>query len=916
LDVVVALAPRLKPERLAAAVERHFAELYCRGDVDAFARLSPYLPEGSLRVILAVLATEFWGSDRISEIIAAIAHGLPGALLPEALALLRTDFPHYGRDAWKALSPRMSLETLDQALRQVLETEGEFDQAVALASLLPRLVQLGKPARALELARQRKHRDAERLLLGLLSNLVETGLAEQAFALAEDLPSEHYQGWAMELMAKAMPSDLIDRALTFSLGLTKPYPRFCAFCALAPRLAPEIRESVLTDALLAVASIEDSQFDSSLRSHLHSAGLTRARALSRLIALFLDLGSVARAEEALLQLFEIPSHLFDDRGFSPTSAGDKEKYGLLKAVALGRLLPDIDGAAVERLLVARHLPSDYLRGQVLTAAAPRLNPVALRARIKQARSVDEIGALAPHVPKRSLGEVLRKKRLKFYPEAQVELIGAIAPYLNQAQLQEALDILRSVRDTLGQAVAIAALSSYLEDSKRKPYAEQALAAAQATGPPYDGSRSQALSDIAPYLPLPVLKLAIADAKVLAYDFLRCQALRALLPVLGTTGAVEEAWAEAKLLEVPYRAEVMTELISVAPDHLLEELPHSAPWINSGYEGEILIVRAAERLPARSLEQLFQGLLAHISKHEEDVRLLACVAIHTPAKFREQVRSVAEATDRHLAGAEILARLATLSATDDRERLLAEAIERLAPSPVHLRLESAVAAVASATPADRMDELFKRLASWPEASGRDEALASIAPYLRLDQATDLLGKIGRSSERSRVAGALVVRLARLGAVKEAQTQYLMLPSWAKAGAIGELAPYLTVQGLERTIEDARWQRDEHGHGSHTLSALGPHLAPDLLARGLAVAMEIANKFHRRPALQVMVQGLLHAPPSRRLQALLQALAISSQRGRSDFLYDLGTLASLVANVAGPAAVTASIKAVSDCVRWWR
>jgi hypothetical protein len=371
------------------------------------------------------------------------------------------------------------------------------------------------------------------------------------------------------------------------------------------------------------------------------------------------------------------------------------------------------------------------------------------------------------------------------------------------------------------------------------------------------------------------------------------------------------------LEVPYRAEVMTNLISLAPDHLLRELPHSAPWINSGYEGEILIVRAAECLPASSLEHLFQGLLAHISEHEQDVRLLACVAIHTPAKFRKQVRSVAEATDQHLAGAEILARLAALSATDERERLLAEAVERLVPSPfVNHRLEGAVAAIASTMPTDRMDEFFKRLASWPETSGRNEALASIAPYLRLDQVTDLLGKIGRSSEGPRVPVALIVRLARLGAVNEAQTRYLMLPSWAKARAIGGLAPYLNVQGLERTIEDTRWQRDEQEHASRTLCALGPYLVPDLLIRGLAVAMEITNKFHRRPAMQVMVQGLLHAPPSWRLQALLQALTISGQRGRSDFLYDLGTLASLVANVAGTAAVTASIKAVSDCVRWWR
>jgi hypothetical protein len=67
-------------------------------------------------------------------------------------------------------------------------------------------------------------------------------------------------------------------------------------------MAPGIRESVLTDALLAVSSFE--HFGNRPPRSAVWRGLTRARALSRLILLFLGLGSVARAEEALWQLFE------------------------------------------------------------------------------------------------------------------------------------------------------------------------------------------------------------------------------------------------------------------------------------------------------------------------------------------------------------------------------------------------------------------------------------------------------------------------------------------------------------------------------------------------------------------------------------------------------------------------------------
>jgi hypothetical protein len=630
------------------------------------------------------------------------------------------------------------------------------------------------------------------------------------------------------------------------------------------------------------------------------------------------LGGVEHAREALRQLFGIPQGFFSNNYDTFEQPSETEAYDSLKATALGQLLPDLEEAAVQEFLIPHHLPDDHLRGRVLAQAASRLNQSALSTRLDAARSVAEIGALAPYASQLWLAKVLRETRLKFIRDARAELISAIAPHLNPSLLQEALEILHSVDDPLGQAVGIAGLSSFLKETERVHHAERALAAAQATGPLNVGSRSQALVDIAPYLPLSVLRLAIADAKALEYDFLRARALGALLPALGAAGAVEEAWAEARLLDGSERAEVMSELVSLAPNHLLKELPRLAPWIASGYEGTTLLVRTAELLSASGLQDLFEQLLTHAAENEEGVQLLSCVARHTPTVLRGRVRRLAQASDQHLAGAAILARLAALSGTDDRKRLLAEAVERLTPSSAFFdnQVERAVAAIASATPADRMDEFFDRFASWPEGSARNEALVSIAPYLRLDQLTHLLDKMVSSSADSRVVVALVVRLARLGAEKEAQTRYLMLPSWVKARVIGEIAPYLTVQGLERTMERADWLRDEHGHGSRALCALGPHLVPDLLVRGLALAMEITDKFHRRPALQEMVRGLLHAPPATRLQALVQGLTISGRRGRLDFLYDLGSLAPLVAEVGGIAAVRASITAVSDCVRWWR
>lgn len=356
-------------------------------------------------------------------------------------------------------------------------------------------------------------------------------------------------------------------------------------------------------------------------------------------------------------------------------------------------------------------------------------------------------------------------------------------------------------------------------AEREQYAERALAAAK-TGPLYDGSRSQALLDIARYLPIRVLRLAIADAKALTHDFLRDSALGALLPALGAAGAAPEAWAEAKLLDGCNRAEVMSALISVVPSHLIEELPRLAPCFASGYEGETLLARSAEHLPESGLQDLFEPLLTNASKYEEGVLLLSRVAHHTPTPLRERVRRVAQASDRHLVRATILAGLAAPPVSDDRERLPSEAIARLLPPDDANQLPYAVAAIASATPAGCMDELLERVRSWPDRHGREEALASLATHLRQDQVTDLLAIADRSREEPRVVAALVRRLARFGAEDEALHHYMRLPNWA--GREIDLAAEVAALTDGRSFNSRRVP----SFNFWPLSVRGSHLAPAL------------------------------------------------------------------------------------------
>jgi len=595
VNVIVALAPHLPPDRLGSSVSPLLERLYSTGDVEAFARLAPHVGERTFENILSVLAAEFWASGRISDIIAAVAAHLPARLLRYAIGLLRRDFPEYGPHAWKALAPRLGTKLLDAAIEEVKGTLRGCAAIIAYSGLLPQLARLGDPDRALRAAFDTDEGvGRSELIISLLPCLIDSRRSDQAMQLAESLPSDYFKGQAIASMAAALPLRLIDRALVLARSLERPRSRHRALQALAPRLSGAKRNRVLEGALAAAKEIRDRSFNDS--NVVESDALSRSIAFAELLTLFIEGRNVVRALEMVDLIFDIPVHELDDHFDVRTKESEAAQYEKLRARALGSVFRILSKKlAAKQLARVKKLQRDQDRGLALSLAAQYLSESLLQNALDAARSVDEIVALAPHLPQACLRTVLRKTRKKFLRDVHGELIGGLAPWLTEALLEEAIETSQSIEDSLGQAVAIASLSSFLPNGNREAVAELALAAAQATGPLNDGGRAQALSDIAEFLPVRVLRLAIGDAKSMAYDFLSSRALAALLPALGVCGQVEEAWAESRSLESIDQVSTIARLIPLASDELLSQLPDILPSLVPGPETEALLSTAVKRL---------------------------------------------------------------------------------------------------------------------------------------------------------------------------------------------------------------------------------------------------------------------------------------------------------------------------------
>ena len=557
----------------------------------ALAVLIPHLPEALLGDALAAvkgIADGFWRA----EMLAGLASHLPEIervqTLQEALAAAQRQMeaeamtreidgelpyaksrPYSGSrlaGVLRILSFRMPEVLMAEALAAAQGITHEEKRAEVLAVLLPRLAELGHPEDALTAARRIADEwEQTEALAGLSSYLPETRRVrdlQDVIATAQAIADERGRAVALTRWALHSSEPLLREALATARGITDERWRTKALAGLLPRLAelghPE-------DALAAAQEIVDASWRAEVLGRLapHLPEIERVQALREALATALEIGGEDRRAEALARLApHLPEPL------------------LREAMATAREMGEWSRAPG---------PSKWrIEGKTLAGLLPRLAELgypeeALRTTIPDdGWKAETLARLAPHLPEPLLREALARVR-------------SLPPYQYQSQAKALARLLPRLAELGYPEEALAGLLPRLTDLIDK-YDDH---------PTNERRRAEALARLAPHLPEPLLREALATA--------HAETLAILLPRLAELGYPEETLRAARGIEHDYwQADALARLAPHLPEPLLRcalatarALPRRDGWGRS-IRAEALVALAARlaAVPRRDLARLW------------------------------------------------------------------------------------------------------------------------------------------------------------------------------------------------------------------------------------------------------------------------------------------------------------------------
>ncbi len=652
-----------------------------------------------------------------------------------------------------------------------------------------------------------------------------------------------------------------------------------------------------------------------------------------------------------------------------------------RALTLARLASHLAalGCSEKALAVARELPQKDRWGgspQVMTLAglAPHLPEVKrsqlLGEALVVARELPEEMAPAAHIIEQAgvwcaacPGLTIGSGDLTMLETKEVALgqAGVLAQHLNRQYrrgllTEDELDArVMAVWTETSEAVtelvaqALAELASWVPGPS---HFEEILVAARETE---DGCwQARVLAGIAPRLPEPLLREALAVARAIEDKDARAVALAGLVCRLAELGHPDEALAVMRVIESEYwRVKALARLgLHISQ---LEQPLQNALTIARAIEDEYWRARALAGLAPHLPESLLREALAAARAVEDRYwreRALAELALRmAELSHHEEALAIAQAIENEWWRARALAGLALQLSRP----LLQQALEAALVIGWGRARAEALAVMAS-----RLAELGhpeEALATAREIENgywRARALAGLVPHLPqskqvLREALGQAQEVGDAYDRAQALVELALHLP--------EPDQALQEALAAARAIGdeqrrvsvllELASHLSnpEQALQEALAAARGIQSEHSR-ARVLEELGSYLPEDLLwealvvARmvederlraqvveslavrladlghsdeALAVAREIENEYWRAGALARLVP---HLPESLLREALVETLALRTElqervfdegdkRGRA-----LGEMASRLAELGHPEEALAIAREIED------
>jgi len=917
---LVSLLPYLDRQHIRRAQNLFFETVYEYEKELALVGLAPFLDREDFEALLDDIHWNIRSSGKAGDIIASIVRYIPPTLLDYAVYIMIDD-AWSSEHCWAAVCREMNLAMVKAALARIeAAEEGNKARLVrdAVPSLLLRWSEIEPNPHSIRALRgiDRQHFTLFMRHLVIVAPVWPSGRALKL--LAQFTRSEQLRAAGLLALSRFIPETSLTTCIRAVRKMKDNRSRAIGLCAVAQHMPPLERDGALLEAFSSACAVDKPYGVVELDPGSRTVAYMRAEALSTVARVCAQTGQIElalRSVDVALEAQE-PS-LRDEYDVND----DRASYGELMAACLGDITAFLGAdhlrTHVDRI---RRLRADAVVGRAMSRAALWLPSEMCEHVVRTAQNIEEILAVAPYASDDVLDWVLTEKYDQFIRDVQPKLLDGLAPHLPKSLLNTCIRLTHGIRDYLGQAVALASLSSCPQNPNAENTAARALAAALLTGPYNDGSRQQALCDIAPFLDRAALYPAIEEAQKLAYDFLSRPALSALLRQLAIRGQPESAWATACGLPLDIRDEVLRSLCSVVPAKCLDQLSEVIDFENWNSVYEDMLRESLPRLSSESLESLFDVALSLAPP--SNTAMLSVIAIRTPDVLREKViKAVRMSGDcESLGGCEqiaiVIASLANSVAGTEHSELVAEAISRIQTARDQFYLPIAIAAIAAEmTQESELEQLLKIVHESANETTQSRSRAALIGHLPDDHFYGIADSFSRKAfkEDADTAVAITCGYSRRGRVSKAIRFYLSLPSWAKCDAAKGIAGCLEKEQLVEMLNDCEGIYDSPTHKSRVIEVILPFLPADLLGVARRIVFANPNKFERKPSLLAFTRRVCEVGSP--LDEFNRFCDFMSGQNRLDGLYDFASIVPLLALVGGTAAVSRATKAIDDVMRWW-
>ena len=573
---------------------------------------------------------------------------------------------------------------------------------------------------------------------------------------------------------------------------------------------------------------------------------------------------------------------------------EKIQSGLAETVSVLALKLAEAGQAETALIVVRAIENEYYRGEVLTTLAHRL--VDLRQPREALRAIQTIGGerqrsrVLPALTPRLVGLGCWKAALPLVQtisdwskrdEAMIAL-QSLSPQLPDSLFAQALAATFAIEHTDGRARALAMLAPSLRG--REPLLRKALDAVKMFDFDRQSTKSSseplseqllrlfarhrvvALGGLAPYLPVPLLRDALAMVRELPDQDLQSDGLTALAPYLPESLHREALAMACTLRGSNYRAHALAGLAPYLRQPLLGQALKEAAAIPDEQDRAYALTQFAPHLEWPEQAQILQQALATalaIRVEERRVEALVALVPHFSEPERTEVlqraweatRAVGDDVDRDLA----LKQLAPYLSGS----LLQQAVE--AAQTVWKQLYhpdwALIALVNRLAELGQVGDAFKLAQTIELQPQRTELLERLAlKFAELDRVTEVLAVARIVPEH---AYSTIARgLAGLGYVEEALELVRAIEGeMERRQALWETAPHLInarqpEQGrsvLKQAVEMALGYKD-YLYSQRVLERLIPILAQTDLFEEAVTAIETFSGESLREVMRVYVSRL--------------------------------------------------------------